>query len=158
MDLNEYLKLNGVVKISNILDTTYQNLEIVIGKKVWICDYRLNSNCDAKPIRAVKPTFVELTSNDELPPNKRVYYSPIHFREIKNNKTTSKIIAPYDNTGYKSFTGVCLNIFENKNDCIEFYKKQLGIAKEQYKNKYNSIKNMIDTKINEIDSLCNEFE
>ncbi len=36
----------------------------------------------------------------------------------------SKIIAPYDNTGFRSRTGESVNIFYTEKECWEFYNKQ----------------------------------
>ncbi|WP_336761317.1 hypothetical protein [Paenibacillus sp. USHLN196] len=85
--------------------------KVKIGEEVWICDYRYN-DVDNKAIRHIQPKKVVVVSNEDLPKNKRVYYSEFHFREIKENgKLSSTVIAPYDNTGYRSYGGVSLNIF-----------------------------------------------
>lgn len=95
-----------------------------INEEVWICDYRYN-DIDNKPIRHVQPKKVVVVGNEELPKNKKVYYSDFHFRAIKENgKPSSAIIAPYDNTGYRSYTGESLNIFYSEKECKQHYKKQ----------------------------------
>lgn len=136
MDLHEYFKRNGVVEIRNGWDG-YENLENIIGKEVWICDYRINDP-NNKPIRSISPKLARIFDNDDLPKNKIVYYSPIHFREVKGGKVLSTIIAPYDNTGYRHVSGKCVNIFENKTDCINHFNGQLNKGIEQmqrYKDK-----------------------
>lgn len=124
MNLEEFLLANGVIIKGVPWDEKYENLENVIGKYIWICDFRLNKDRDIKPIRKVTPKLVQVFSNDDLPKGKNVYYSPIHFRELKKNKVQSAIIAPYDSTGYRTYTGVSLNIFNTKEECIEFFRKQ----------------------------------
>jgi len=95
-----------------------------IGEEVWICDYRYN-DVDNKAIRHIPPKKVVVVSNEDLPKNKRVYYSDFHFREVKGNgKHSNTVIAPYDNTGYRAYTGVSLNIFYNKEECIKHYLSQ----------------------------------
>ncbi|QWU14231.1 hypothetical protein SAMN04487895_101521 [Paenibacillus sophorae] len=98
--------------------------KVVIDEEVWICDYRFN-DIDNKPIRHVKPKKVVVWSNKDLPKNKKVFYSEFHFREIKENgKPSSTVIGPYDNTGYRAYTGVSLNIFYSEEECRKHYKKQ----------------------------------
>lgn len=91
--------------------------ECKIGNTVWVCDYRYNDLSLSKPIRHVPPVEVEIWSNDDLPKNKRVYYSSIHFRPI-GKKT---VIAPFDNTGYRSYTGVSLNVFLTEDEAKNYY-------------------------------------
>lgn len=103
----------------------------VIGDTVWVCDYR-HDDITEKPIRNIKPTEVVVVNNDDLPKNERVHYADIHFKPIgKNGEMLKKIIKPYDNTGYRSYAGVSLNIFFTKEDCIEKYKEQCEKIKEQ---------------------------
>ncbi|MBE7896095.1 hypothetical protein G7L40_20655 [Paenibacillus polymyxa] len=95
-----------------------------IGEEVWICDYRYN-DVDNKAIRHIPPKKVVVVNNEDLPKNKRVYYSEFHFRELKESgKLSSTVIAPYDNTGYRAYTGVSLNIFYDKEECIKHYLNQ----------------------------------
>ena len=83
MNLQEYFKHCGVIKVTKGFDTTYEKLENVVGNQVWICDYRNSEKgADLKPIRNIKPTLVQVCRNDE---KNRVYYSPVHFREVKEN-------------------------------------------------------------------------
>ena len=127
MNLQEYFKHCGVIKVTKGFGTTYEKLENVVGNQVWICDYRNSEKgADLKPIRNIKPTLVQVCRNDE---KNRVYYSPVHFREVKENgKLNSRVIAPYDNTGYRALTGTSLNIFDTQEECIQCFNRQLGIA------------------------------
>lgn len=113
------------------LEELILNGEINEGDRVWICDYRLNGSPLEKPIRHVVPTEVIISHNNTLPKNKTVYYSAYHFRGINKNGTpSSKIIAPYDNTGYRTYTGVSLNIFLDENECRKHYRKQCELIKD----------------------------
>lgn len=95
-----------------------------VGKRVWVCDYRHNDILK-KPIRHVPPKEVEIFDNHDLPKPKKVYYSHIHFRPInKKGAALKQVIAPFDNTGYRSYEGESLNIFLTKEECIEYYLKQ----------------------------------
>ena len=95
-------------------------------KVVWVSDIRHNGNPFEKLIRHTKPTKVIIRDNDNyLPKGKRVYYSESHFVVLdKNNKPTKKIIAPFDNTGYRSYTGIALKVFDNIEECEASYIKQ----------------------------------
>lgn len=83
--------------------------ESVLGKQIWITDYRRGKS--GGYVRHIPPTLVEVTCNSELPKNKRVYYSEFHFRKVKNGNVSKEILAPYDNTGYRSYKGVSVNVF-----------------------------------------------
>lgn len=117
-----------------------------IGDKVWICDYR-HRDVSEKAIRHIPPQEVFIVSNEDLPKNKRVYYSDVHFRPVgKGDKPTSKIIGPYDGTGYRMYAGVSLNIFISEKECKKHYKKQceeveklVNDAMESYINKFNQM-------------------
>ena len=92
------------------------------GKYVWVCDYRF-TNMNEKPIRHVAPQKVFVRSNTETP--KRFYYSESHFVALNTKGgLTTKIITLYDNTGFRSFPGVDLSVFENEEECRVCYRDQ----------------------------------
>ena len=130
---------------------------------VWISDYRLGTDPTSKPIRHVKPTKVKTFKATggciKLTKNKKVYYSNYHFRTLNKNGTiSSKIIAPYDNTGFRSYTGVSLNIFMTEEECREHYLslcESVKNALEEYKDIYMKT---FDVLINEADELINEYK
>lgn len=96
------------------------NIEDITSGKL---DYR-KPNIHEKPIRLVEPQKVLVRSNTET--KDRVYYSESHFVILnKNSELTKKIIKPFDNTGYRSYTGVALNVFDNEQECIKFFHKQI---------------------------------
>ena len=98
MKLNEYLAKNAVklmIKGSGEKNPTRQtndlgmydyveNLESVLGKMVWICDYRANADPTKKPIRNIKPTPVVVTDAKET--SKTIYYSPVYFRPVNRGR------------------------------------------------------------------------
>jgi hypothetical protein len=139
MNFNEWLSSNEVSVKHSFTGSEYDGLEKVIDKRFWICDYRLNYSKDKKPIRNIQPKLIQVFSNDDLPKNKKVYYSPIHFREIKNGKLLSTIIAPFDNTGYRSYTGVSVNIFNTYEECKECFDTQCQIAISGYQERINEL-------------------
>jgi hypothetical protein len=98
------------------------------GKIIWICDYRW-TDFDKKEDRNIKPTQVSIRDCSET--NKRVKYSNSFFSEIKKDKVVnSSLIKLFDNTGYRSYAGIALNVFTEEKECREYYKKQ---AKEVFK-------------------------
>lgn len=128
------------------------NENIKIGDRVWICDYRYN-NILEKPIRHIEPQEVLIVSNNELPSNKRVYYSVIHFRPIgKTGKPLKQIISPYDNTGFRAYTGISLQIFETKEACIQYYLKQCQAIKQQIA----AEKEAVEKRFNQMEEMMNE--
>lgn len=95
-----------------------------VDKTVWICDYR-RPDLNKKPIRHVPPTKVLVRSNSTLPANKKIYYSSNHFVKLTAKGTPSSTIFPvFDNTGFRSFTGVPVNVFDNQKECEDFYNNQ----------------------------------
>ena len=91
------------------------------GKKVWICDYRFN-NLDEKPIRHVPPTEVLIRANSEI--KDRVYYSESHFALLnKAGVPGAKITKLYDNTGYRSYPGTPLDVYDNETECKARYEE-----------------------------------
>ena len=129
------------------------------GDSVWVCDYRTNGNILEKPIRHIAPTKVILSNNESLPKNKTIYYADYHFRGItKSGKISSKIIAPYDNTGYRGYTGKSLNIFFSEEECRNFYKKQCNNILKLIENEklriLNKLSDLTDDVKSEIDKHC----
>ncbi len=116
------------------------------GKIVWVYDFRYN-NFDEKPIRKVLPQSVFVQSNDKI--KKKIYYSKSHFvgRNKHGDPLKSKIIALYDNTGYRSFPGTPLNVFETERECFAHFKESVyGMIAElnaYRQSKINNIDNMI---------------
>lgn len=95
-----------------------------LGDRLWVCDFRYE-DINQKPIRNVPPQEVALIGNDQLPEGKKVYYSDFHFRTLtKTGQVSAKVIAPYDNTGYRGFTGISINIFKTKEECWNCYRMQ----------------------------------
>lgn len=130
------------------------------GEKVWICDYRFN-DVSEKAIRHLPPQEVILVNNSELPKNKTVYYSNFHFRPLgKKGNVLSKIISPYDNTGYRSYTGVSINIFLTKEECIKFYinqchkiKDDIALEKERVQKRFSDLAADIIEKMREVELI-----
>lgn len=93
------------------------NLEQYEGVDVWICDYR-QPDKDKKPIRKVPPTKVNVRPSSEA--KKTVYYSNYCFKPYSiSGKLTSKEIKPFDNTGFRSFSGNPVYIFDDEQECID---------------------------------------
>ncbi len=116
------------------------------GQIVWICDLRYNDYSN-KPIRHIKPTRVLIRSNSEI--NKTIYYSDSHFVALNNKDeiVKSKVFSLYDNTGFRSFTGVALQVFETEQECMDAYRKQCDVA----------IAGLTEYKITEIQKIDNKI-
>lgn len=141
MTTMEFLKANGVrllradktEAISLGWWETTENLSNVVGKTVWICDFRNNEkNVFGKPLRAISPRQVVVFDANDA--KKTIFYSPIYFREKKKNGTlkTAEINA-VDNTGFRSDAGNSLHIFEDRDSCVECYKRLLEKATQERK-------------------------
>jgi hypothetical protein len=118
------------------------------GKIVWICDYRW-TDFYKKENRNIKPTQVLIRSTSDT--TKTGYYSSSFFSEIKKDKVAnSSIIRLFDNTGYRSYAGVALNVFTEEKECIDFYKKQANIVLKCFE-KYK------EDKLERLDKISNEI-
>jgi hypothetical protein len=42
----------------------------------------------------------------------------------------AKVVAPYDNTGYRSFPGTALAAFDDEDECREHFKTQCNVVIE----------------------------
>jgi len=113
------------------LDTkTVRNGELD-GKVVWICHYN-RPDMDKKALRNIPPTKVIIRSNDELPKNKKIYYSRSHFCPVnKKGLPLAKVISPVDNTGDRNIPGNELFVFENEDECKREWNDQLSIHIEE---------------------------
>ena len=107
----------------NIKEITNGNLD---GQIVWVCHYN-RPDMNKKALRNVPPTKAIVMCNDKLPSGKRIYYSESYFCALnKDDNPTSKIIAPFDNTGYRSYPGNPLNVFDNESDCNNKWQDELS--------------------------------
>jgi len=96
------------------------------GKVYFICHYN-RPDMHKKSLRSVPPTKCLVTSNEELPDNKRVYYSESHFVPYTNaGKLSKKVISPVDNTGYRSHVGNELFVFDNYEECSDEWNSQIN--------------------------------
>ena len=97
-----------------------------IGKKVWVCHYN-RPDMQKKPLRNLPPTEVLIRSIDELPKNKKIYYSEVFFSPLnKKGEPLAKYISPVDNTGYRMCCGNEIYIFNNEAECKKHWNTQLN--------------------------------
>lgn len=117
---------------------------------VFICDYRY-SDFNNKPIRSVPPSKVLVRSNSNLPKNKSIYYSDTHFIALnKKDEETSKIIAPFDNTGFRSRTGECVKIYSTLEECTTAYNNLVLKAHNEFKKYKKQLLDSLEDKDQEI--------
>lgn len=121
------------------------------GKKVFICDYRV-PDLDKKPIRSVEPTEVLVRDNDET--KKRIYYSNSHFVSLKKNgEPSSKVIGLYDNTGFRSYTGEPVKVFDNLAECEAQWNDDLKFVQDRWIERRRTALQDIDNQIHKIDEM-----
>lgn len=110
-----------------------------VDKFLYVCDYRKES-VDKKAIRHIKPTkVIVLNKNHFKKLDKdfpKVYYSENVLVTLnkKDEPVYSKMIAPFDNTGYRSYAGIGLCFFDNLEECIEMYNSQVQDVLNMYEN------------------------
>jgi len=118
------------------------------GKIVWICDYRW-LDFDKKEDRKVEPKQVLIRSTDET--KKRVNYSHSFFSEIKKgNVVNSSLIKLFDNTGYRWYSGVALNVFTEEKECRDYYKTQANLVAKLFESYKKN-------KLERLDKISNEI-
>jgi len=133
------------IEISKIRNGSMNN-EIV-----YICDYR-RPDLDKKPIRSVPPTKVMICSNDTT--KKRIYYSESHFVPLKKDGSpSSKVIPLFDNTGYRSYTGEPVKVFDNEAECIAQWNDDLKIVERKWAERKAVVYQKIDNEINNISDM-----
>lgn len=118
--------------------------------KVWVCDLRY-TDFSKKAARNLKPSLVMIRGNDET--TKTIYYSSSHFVSLNKigEPINSKIIPLFDNTGYRSFRGIPINVFETEEECRSFYKSQVKTAIKGLINYKASLTISVDAKIFELE-------
>lgn len=121
------------------------------GKKVFICDYRV-PDLNKKPIRSVEPTEVMVMDNEQT--KKRIYYSQSHFVALKKNgEPSSKVIPLYDNTGFRSYTGEPVKVFDNITECEAQWNSDLKSVQERWAERRKTALAEIDEQIFKIDEM-----
>lgn len=124
-----------------------------VGKRFWVCDLRYNDYAN-KPIRNVEPTLVEVVHNSIA--KGQIYYSEVHFRPVnKKGELTAKIIKIFDNTGYRSFSGIPINIFTTEEECNAHYQEQLKTVIAEFTSHKNALIKYYDDLI---DNYQNKLE
>jgi len=127
----------------------YNNGEVLYckhnNKVVWVCAYITRG--DIKPIRNVKPTKVQILPYD------------INKTKKSNHDNTKVMLIPFDKNDqldYKKFIlvesnayGSFVNIFDNENECIEFYKDEISKGLKILIN----IRDLYSIKINELEQI-----
>lgn len=51
---------------------------------------------------------------------------------MNGDKVLKQIIAPFDNTGYRSYSGTPVKVFDNIEDCVKAYNEMIGVASNEY--------------------------
>ena len=128
------------------------------GERVWICDYRRQDPLK-KAQRSVPPTLVEVVSNELLPANKTIYYSESHFRPVSSKGVVlSKVIPLYDNTGYRSYAGIPLNVFDNYEECVAHYNLQVNVVVDTLYEAVEEVTSQLRGAITEVEGLLVRVE
>lgn len=143
----EKSKYNGQMTGNIVLHPELKDLiesgEVNIGDKVWICDYRFDDPTN-KPMRNIAPQQVFIM--DKSSTKKRIYYSDFYFAPISAKGTPlATVIAPFDNTGFRGYTGISVNVFLDEKDCREHFVKQC----EEARNKIVKARDAFTKKMNE---------
>lgn len=134
MTLLDYFWVNGVKlycynteTFSLRYATRAENLDKIIGERVWICDYRAGTDVFNRPIRAIKPMLVEV--RDATQARKKIYRSPVYFLSVKRDGTVGKQeICPVDNTEALTSVDIFPNTTEGEMECKRSYLAKIDEA------------------------------
>lgn len=139
------------------------------GKVVWVSQY-LQPDLHKKPLRHVRPTkvmIIPLVRPVEAVPasdgveaveavkGERMKYTWSYFSPINDKgKVLKKRIQPTDSTGWRSYCGNEINVFENEDECRESYTKEVKlvaakvkvqseVARQGWLNEYDNLMELI---------------
>jgi hypothetical protein len=128
-----------------------------VGKVLWISDFR-REDLDKKSSRHVRPQKALLVSNDQVP-HKRIYYSDNCFLGLNKSgePAKSKIISVFDNTGFRSRTGVPIKVFDNEQECKDSYIAQAEEIKTRINERVESAKNHWIAEREEVDAEIKKY-
>lgn len=124
-----------------------------IGKTFYVCDYR-KPDFNKKAIRNVKPILIMVLDQKHFEEAgkkyPRVYYSNFALIPVDSKGKLKYItpVPPYDSTGYRSYAGIPINIFDNYKECVDFYNKQVDNVVNEYQKYISTI----------VDDLTKEME
>lgn len=115
------------MEFSNFLKNVFDE-NIHLDTRYWICDIHLHQRIHAI-MRNITPQEVSIVDNSRLPPQRIVYYSPVHFRPIGlKGQVKKQIIVPFDSSGRDENPGVGVLIFETKEECVKAYNEQFDFV------------------------------
>lgn len=126
-----------------------------VGKTFYVCDHR-KPDFNKKAIRNVKPILIIVLDlknfEEEGKKYPRVYYSNFALIPVdsKGKPKYSGHVSPYDNTGYRSYAGTPINVFDNYEECVNFYNQQVDNVVNEYK---NYISTVVDSFTKEMESI-----
>lgn len=122
------------------------------GEIIWVCDFR-QEDIHKKPIRKVVPTEVIVRPATDT--KNTIYYSQSYMSPL--SKTTREPLAQeikvFDNTGYRSFSGVALSAFTTQEECQAHFDKQCDVIIEQYQSALLSLAASYQTQIDTLTKL-----
>lgn len=132
-----------------------------INKDLWIAEV----NFKMERPRIIKPTLAKLVSREEAPKNKRIYYSYTFFKPYnEKGKLLNKVIGIFDNTGYRSYSGNPLSVFETKQEAKTWFVEKLSsrideriIERDRIIKSYDSTTQEYIDMITEVDGIDYEI-
>lgn len=121
------------------------------GATIWVCDYR-QPDLNKKPIRNVAP--VQVVVRPESDSRNTIYYSNSYMSPLskKTGEPLSKEIKVFDNTGYRSYSGVAISAFTEQAECIAHYNHQIGEIKAILE---EQLKHIVENQVNRIAAMEN---
>lgn len=117
--------------VENIIDGSMR------GQIVYACDYR-KPDMNKKAIRNVSPEKCVIYTEQDFEDAGRkwpnVYYSVTVLLPLnkKDEPIWSRPIKVFDNTGYRSYTGVPIEFFDNMEECVEAYNTAVQEVVDRY--------------------------
>lgn len=139
------------IATNDIVDKTLEHEGNYVNQDLYIAE----ANFKIGRPRIIQPVRAKLVSKEEAPKNKTIYYSYNFFKVYKpNGKLDSKVVAVFDNTGFRSYRGNPISIFDNYDEAVVWFNKEIQkVIDERNKAREVLLKNHDDETQKLIDKL-----
>lgn len=110
------------IATNDIVDKTLEHEGNYVNQDLFIAE----ANFKIGRPRIIQPVRAKLVPREEAPKNKTIYYSYNFFKVYKaNGKLDSKVVAVFDNTGFRGYRGNPISIFDNYDEAVTWFNAEI---------------------------------
>lgn len=110
------------IATNDIVDKTLEHEGNYVNQDLFIAE----ANFKIGRPRIIQPVRAKLVPREEAPKNKTIYYSYNFFKVYKDNgKLDSKVVAVFDNTGFRGYRGNPISIFDNYDEAVTWFNAEI---------------------------------